>query len=157
THRIRGARPGRGSTVSVALPLADDGQAIRTALWLETDAAYKQATEQLQKVQANAKVTVEQEDKSDDFSHETPAQYLEPHATMNIDREAWEARLRALSTAFRAHPEILTSSISLEVVAETDYFVSSEGTRYQLPFTHARVAIQASARADDGMELHRFE
>ena len=158
THRMRGARSSsRGSTVSAALPLADDADPIKTILWLQTDAAFKQATEQLRKVQANAKVSVEQEDKSDDFSHEAPATYLEPPAAVTVDRGAWEQRLRALSAAFRSHPEILTSSVTLSIQAETDYFTSSEGTRYQLPFTHARIAISASARASDGMELHRFE
>jgi predicted Zn-dependent protease len=157
THHLRTGRPSRSATLSAALPLEDDEYAERSILWLETDAAYKQASEQLRKVQANAKVSVKQEDDSDDFSHEQPTQYVEPHATMTIDRAAWEQRLRALSAAFRTHPEILSSSIGLQAEAETDYFVSSEGARYQLPFIHARVAISASARAADGMELHRFE
>src|SRR5439155_24901138 len=36
THRTRAARPDRGQTRSVALPLANDDYAIRSILWLET-------------------------------------------------------------------------------------------------------------------------
>jgi predicted Zn-dependent protease len=157
SHRVRGARPDRGQTRSATLPLADDDYAIRSTLWLETDAAYKTAVEQLKRVQASAKVTVKQDDDSDDFSHETPATHVEPPAAMTLDRAAWEARLRPLSQLFRGHPDILDSSLALTAIAETDYFVNSEGTRYQVPFTHARIRIQASAQTDDGMELHRFE
>ncbi len=157
THHERGTRPGRGNTRSIALPLDNDEYALRSMLWLETDGAYKAAAEQLKKVQAAEKVTVKQEDDSDDFSHETHAEHLEPAASITLDRAAWEGRLRALSATFRSHPEILWSSIALKATAETDYFVSSEGTRYQVPFTHARITINASTRTDDGMELHRFE
>jgi len=157
TRATRPARPDRGQTRSTVLPLADDDYAIRSIVWLETDAAYKAAAEQLKRVQASAKVTVQQDDDSDDFSHETPAVHLETPAAMAIDRSAWEARLRQLSQLFRGHPEVLDSSLGLTAIAETDYFVDSEGTRYQVPFTHARIRVQASAHTDDGMELHRFE
>jgi TldD protein len=160
THRTRAARPDRpdrGPTRSATLPLDNDDYAIRSILWLETDAAYKAAAEQLKRVQANAKVTVKQDDDSDDFSHETPAEHFEPRTAMTIDRGTWEARLRRLSQLFRGHPEILEGSLGLTATDETDYFVSSEGTRYQVPFTHARITIQASAHTDDGMELRRFE
>jgi TldD protein len=157
THHEHGARPGRGNTRSVALPLDNDEYALRSMLWLETDGAYKAAAEQLKKVEAAEKVTVKQEDDSDDFSREAHAEHIEAAASVALDRTAWEGRLRALSTTFRSHPEILWSSIALKATAETDYFVSSEGTRYQVPFTHARITISASTRTDDGMDLHRFE
>jgi len=157
SHRLRSARPDRGQTRSVTLPLADDDYAIRSLVWLETDAAYKAAVEQLKRVQASAKVTVKQDDDSDDFSHETPATHVEPPAAMTLDRGAWEARLRPLSQLFRGHPDILDSSLGLTALAETDYFVNSEGTRYQVPSTHARIRVSATAQTDDGMELHRFE
>jgi predicted Zn-dependent protease len=156
THHA-GAHSGYGNTRSVELPLDDDAYAIRSMLWLETDAAYKAAAEQLKKVQASTKVTAKQDDDSDDFSQEAKAELIEPAAAVSLDRAAWEHRLRELSALFRAHPDILASSISLSVTAETDYFVSSEGTRYQLPFMHARITINASTRTDDGSELHRFE
>jgi TldD protein len=157
THHMKGGRWGRSGTISVELPLQDDSYAVRSLLWLNTDAAYKHATEQLSKVQANTKVTVKQEDDSDDFSHESPSEYFEPVAEITVDRDAWEKRLRALSAAFRDHPEIHYSTVSLQANVETDYFTNSEGTRYQIPFVHFRLSVNAGTRADDGMELHRFE
>jgi predicted Zn-dependent protease len=157
THHLRASRPGRGSTRSAALPLDDDPFAIRSILWLETDGAYKSAVEQLKKVQAAAKVTVKQDDDSDDFSHETAADHIEAPASVTVDRGAWEKRLRELSAVFRSHPDILGSSVGLSVNAETDYFVSTEGTRFQIPGGHARVTISATVRRPDGTQLHRTE
>ena len=157
THHVETARPGRGQTKEAGLPIEDDPYAIRNALWLDTDTAYKAAVEQLRKVQAQAKVTVKSEDDSDDFSHETPREHFEEPARLQVDRAAWEGRLRSLSARFRAHPEVLSSSVMLSVNAETDYFVSSEGTRYQIPYVHARVTIMGTARRDDGSELQRTE
>ncbi len=157
THHLRDVRRGAGNTVSATLPLEDDSYAIRSILWSRTNEAYKHAVEQLQKAEANAKVKVDEDDPADDFSHEAPAEYIEPAATLAIDRAAWEARLRAASAPFKAHPEILTDSVTLSADAMTRYYVSSEGTRYQVPTVHLRIAITASTRAEDGMELHRFE
>ena len=157
THRLREARRSGGTTVSAALPLTDDPYAVRSILWSRTTDAYKRAVEQLQKAQANAKVKVDEDDPSDDFSHEPAADDLEPAATLAVDRHAWEERLRTLSLPFKAHPEILTDGVSLSADAETRYYISSEGTRYQVPSVHYRLAVTATTRADDGMELHRFE
>jgi predicted Zn-dependent protease len=156
THRT-GGRRGRGGTVTAPLPLVDDPLAVRTALWLATDSAVKQATEQLSKAQANKKVTVGDDDNSDDFSHETASEYFDAPASLTVDRPSWEKRLRALSATFRSHPEILSSSVSLTAMAETDYYVNSEGTRYQIPAVHFRITVSASTRADDGMDLRRTE
>jgi TldD protein len=159
THamRDRGSYFDRDHTVSTALPIEDDEYALRSALWLETDIATKRAFEQLQKVQANAKVKTEAEDKSDDFSHEAPVDYFEVPAPLAIDRPAWEKRLRALSAQFRKYPEITNASVSIAATSEMHYYVSSEGTRYQFPSTHVRVMVVARTIADDGMELHRTE
>jgi TldD protein len=156
THRMRGGRA-RGLTLSATLPLEDDPYAIATTLWLTTDSAAKQAAEQLTKTLAAKKVTVGEEDQSDDFSREAPTEYFEPPASITIDRSEWETRLRKLSAKFREHPEILVSNLSLLGSAETQYYVNSEGTRYQIPFVSVRITISASTRADDGMMLSRTE
>lgn len=156
THGMRGG-PSRGLTLNAALPLEDDPYAIATTLWLTTDSAAKAAAEQLTKALASKKVTVRDEDQSDDFSHEAPSEYLEPPATIAIDRGAWEARLRTLSAKFRSHPEILGANVSLLGSAETDYYVNSEGTRYQIPFVFVRITVSGYARATDGMMLSRTE
>jgi len=159
THGVRGRMRffAHDDTVSTLLPLDDDPYALRSAMWLATDQAYKHAAEELQKVQANAKVKAELEDKSDDFSRGPPAVYVEAPARFEVDRAAWEKRLRALSAQFKTAAGIETATVALQVSAETRYYASTDGTRYQIASTHGRVMISATTTADDGMALHRFE
>jgi TldD protein len=161
THLVHGPRSfsdlRKMFTVSGALPIDDDGYAIRSVLWQKTDEAYKHAVEDLQKVQATTSVTTEAEDKADDFSRETATVYHEPPATLEIDRAAWETRLRALSAEFRRWPDLTNGHVGLTATAETIYYVNSDGTSTQQPRVNLRVTIQAETIASDGMSLGRFE
>jgi predicted Zn-dependent protease len=161
THQVHGPRSisdfRSRFTVSASLPIEDDGYAIRSVLWKKTDEAYKRAAEDLQRVQATASVTTEAEDKADDFSRETATVYHEAPAALEIDRAAWESRLRALSAEFRRWPDLTIGQVGLIASAETIYYVNSDGTSTQQPRVNLRVTIQAETVAADGMELRRFE
>lgn len=148
---------GHGHTRSATVPYEDDDYALRSALWLDTDDAYQRAAEQLQKVEAQVKVKAEAEDKSDDFSREPASQYYEAARPLQIDRFTWEQRLRTASALFKLSPHVTSSSVALQATSEMRYYVNSDGTRYQAPYTHLRVSITASTLASDGMELHRME
>src|SRR2546425_10626651 len=79
-HQIREGFPSFdfGSRFSLAeVPIEDDPDAIRGVLWYETDRQYKQAIERLTNVKTNVEVKVREEDKSGDFSHESPEKYYE--------------------------------------------------------------------------------
>jgi TldD protein len=159
THAVadRMAAYGDRNTVTKRLPVEEDEYATRTALWLATDEAYKSAQRKLEKVRADAQVSVAAEDRSDDFSREPPTQYYEPPVVIAIDRAVWEPRLRALSAELGKYGDITGSSVTLSSNATTTYFASSEGARYQTPHPHIRLSISAWTTAEDGMELHRFE
>ena len=139
------------------MPIEDDDFALRTSIWSATDRAYKDAVEELQKVQANSRVKVDADDRSDDFSQEPPAEYLEAPAALVLDLEAWKPRLRALSAEFRKYPELVYSGVSIKGTASTRYYTSSDGTRLQLPATHIRIMVTGRALAPDGMALSRNE
>ena len=70
---------------------------------------------------------------------------------------AWEDRLRRLSGRFRGQAEILDSDASLQATSLTLWLLNSEGTAIQTGRNYVRVFIEADARAEDGMELERFE
>jgi predicted Zn-dependent protease len=65
--------------------------------------------------------------------------------------------LRRLSAAFKSHPQILRSSVSLQAASVTSYFVDSDGAKIREPRFFARLAVYGSVRADDGMELDFFD
>jgi TldD protein len=140
------------------LPLADDRDAISRTLWEMTNREYRRASPAYSKVMSNSAVQAEEEDKSPDFSNET-AQIQIDHAGAPIvfNQKEWEEKIRKISSAFRKYPEIYNSSVTLQVQQTTSYFVSSEGSKVETPGTMARLVVEASTRADDGMDLVRVE
>ena len=149
----------RSSAVnSATLPLADDREALSRSLWLATNVGYGKALENYLRVKTEAEVRAKEEDSSPDFSQEAPQVYLgKPAPQVVIDRAAWEQRVRALSLLFRDYPNVNMNMVMLVAQNETDYFVSSEGSRVVTPHVQARVVVLGMTRADDGMDLFRVQ
>ena len=143
---------------SGALPLGDDPDAISRVLWELTDREYKRAAPAYLNVKTNTAVRAEEEDKSPDFSKATPQTHTgEPLTVPGFDRSAWEGEIRRLSGAFRKYADVYSGTVSLQVANSNARLVSSEGTMIATPSASARMVMEASTRADDGMELLRVE
>ena len=147
----------RGSGVrSFSLPVTDDPKALRLALWRGSNTGYGNALENYLRVKTEAQVRAKEEDTSPDFSEESPQVAVgKPAPPVVVDRAAWEQRVRSLSKVFRDYPEVYQNLVLLTVQNETDYFVSSEGSRVVTPHMAARLVVFAVTRADDGMDLFR--
>lgn len=160
THAVRGnplARMLASFSAPVPIPVEDDVDAIKSVLWLQSDRKYKEAVEKLIEAQTSSTVKVDEEDQSADFSREEPEYYLGPKGRIEVNTSEWEQLLKEQSGAFAKVPEIYTSGVSLLVNATTKYLVNSEGTKIRYGSTHARLSIYAETKAEDGMELYRFE
>jgi predicted Zn-dependent protease len=156
THMMR-ETGGAQSPSTLYVPIEADPDALRAILWYYTDLKYKQATEQLTKVKIDAQVKVEEEDKSDDFSREPVAKFFAKPLTMSVDRHAWEEKVRKYTAPFASYGNIYGATATLILDIETRWYVSSEGseTVVSLPFYH--LYLSAFTKADDGMELPRYE
>jgi predicted Zn-dependent protease len=156
TRQIRGGagdRFGRRFDGSAQAPLEDSPLAVQHALWQATDGAFKSAVERFQRVRTDLKTTVEEEHKADDFSREKPSVYSEPEVALALDREEWGRRIRNVSRLALKYPLIYESSVAVVGVANNRSMVSSEGSRVKTSQKHLRVAVTASTKADDGMDL----
>jgi predicted Zn-dependent protease len=160
TRQLRGSDGGRfgrfgGSSASVAIE--DDREAVQHVLWQMTDRAFKSAVERFQRVKTDLKTTVEEESKADDFSREESSVDFEADAQLALDRQAWARRVRNVSQLALRYPLIYDSSVTVVSAAENRYMVTSEGTRLKTGAKRLRVAVSASTKADDGMDLsHSF-
>ncbi len=144
--------------VSGMLPLGNDRDAVARVLWQLTDQVYRRAAPTFLRVKTTTAVRSAEEDKSPDFSEETPQQRVEkPPAPISVDQKAWEERIRRYSGYFRKYAEVQTSQVTLQVQRTEFHFVSSEGSAIVTPGTVARLVIQAETIADDGMPLFRVE
>jgi predicted Zn-dependent protease len=142
----------------VQIPLGDDSKAIAHSLWEVTNAGYGKALESYLRVKTESQVRAKEEDTSADFSKEQPQISIgTPAAPPVVDRAAWEKRLRALSAVFREFPDVNQNMVLFNAESETDYFVSSEGSRIVEPHRSARIVVFALTRADDGMDLFRAQ
>ncbi len=157
THQLRGGAPSHvfGSG-NMALPLDDDADAIRHALWYNTDRIFKNAAKRLTQVKTDLKVKVEEEDRSDDFTREDAHVFHEEPVKLVFDGDAWVARLRKISMIAREFPLIYSSSVTVGAFAGTRYMVTSEGTRLQTVERRYRVTMSAGTKAEDGMDLSQF-
>ncbi len=160
THQLRGGfdRFDRFRRFSRTLiPVDDDPEAIRSVLWYHTDDKYKRAVERLTRVKTNVQVKVEEEDQSADFSREGAEKYIENLADVALDRALWEDKIRRYTKPFSAHGDIYQGQASITATGQARWFVSSEGARIQTSRPGYRLFIFAVTKADDGMELPRFE
>ncbi len=160
TRQIRGAFPSFDFSDRFSLaeiPIEDAPDAIRGVLWYETDRRYKHAIEQLTKVKTNVQVAVEAEDKSADFSREPPAKYFESPALVTAGRRKWEEKIRRYTEPFAGQSDTYEANATLSAQGETRWYVNSEGSEIQTSQTYYRLFISAFTKADDGMELPRYE
>ena len=140
----------------VQIPVSDL-DALRNALWFETDKKYKDAVEQLTKVKTDVQVKVQEEDQSPDFSAEEPENFVGDLVSFEIDRQAWEAKLKQYSAPFAGSEHIYSSQATLGFAVVTRWYVNSEGAAIRTSEPRARLSIFGMTKAEDGMELPRFE
>ena len=160
THQIRGPRgtnTGPNFTYPVLMPIDNDIDALRSVIWLETDQKYKAAVERFIQVKANRTIKVDEEDTSADLSRESKQTAVLPLAAVDVDVRNWEDRLKTYSALFKRYPEIYEGTVSLSADADNDYIVNSEGTSIQHGGSLVRLSVYARTKAEDGMELYRFE
>ena len=160
THPIRGGGlggfgPGRQAGYGT-VPVGD-ADALRSRLWYWTDKKYKQAIERFTMVKTNVQVKVEEEDTTGDFSAAKAQKAAEETVPLLVDRAAWEEKVRKYTAPFNQSPHIYASSASFSGNIETRWFVNSEGSRIKVSQPYYRLSVSASTKADDGMELPRYE
>jgi len=146
-----------GLVGATPVPIDDDPIAIRAALSSQTDRRYRAAVAKLDRVRAGARLRVAAEDSSPDFSREPPERYTEPAVALSLDRGAWEGKLRRYTAPFARHADIYGGNATLVANVETRWYVSSDGAEIQTSRPMYRLQITAYSKAEDGMELPRYE
>lgn len=148
----------RTSSSKAYLPIEGDNweDAIRQAIWAETESRYEFAVESYQQAKTKSTVSVADEDKAPCFSEAPVEKYYEaplPADKQTIDKEVWEKRMKEVSAAFKEFPQLQMGTAGITFKVLRTYFVNTEGTEVVQNRTYARVMLSASLKADDGMEL----
>lgn len=144
--------------VSGVLPYGNEPNSLSRVLWELTDRAYKRSSPAFLNVKTNTAVRAEEEDKSPDFSKESPVTHTSEDVKLpEFDRPVWEAEIRRVSSVFRKYPNVYYANVVLQVQDAKQRKVTSEGTSIITPSVSTRLIMEAQTRADDGMDLLRVE
>ena len=141
--------------------LDDDPIALRSALWMATDQAYKSALAAYAQKQAALK-QVETPPQADDFSKETPVISLTESLKLDVDEQAWEARVARASGLYRTDASVKDSQRDVQNSAgnfsarvTTTWLVTSEGAIVRKSAASYEEYIGVGTQAADGMRLDR--
>ena len=152
---------GQGDGAIQLAALDDDAIAMRTALWLATDQAYKNALAAYAQKQAALK-QVETPPQADDFSQEKPIIRLEEPLRLKLDERAWEARVardtglyRTDSTVKDGQRDVQYSMGSFTALVKTTWLVTSEGAIVRKSAADYQESFAVGTQAADGMSLER--
>jgi len=139
------------------VPVDDDAEVLRRAIWLETDRQYRAAAEALIKIKTGREVKVESaEGQAPDFSREDLQNYIGPRVSISVDRRPWEQKVRAYTRAFRESKAIINSIVTFSATAQNRYHVNSEGTQLQFGQIRYRLELFIQGKAPDGMDINRY-
>lgn len=153
--------PGNGLGTGVPVSMQDDPLALAQALWMLTEAQYRDALVALSAAESGEQLRSQDEDQpaSPDFSEEPAVVHLEPRVQLDLSglAQAWEPRLMEASATLGEDERVLESNVVLLVNVDNRSFVDSGGSKVQGSHVRLRVMLSATAQADDGMRLSRFE
>ncbi len=156
SHKV-GERQMQGGGPGAPVPLDDDADVLRRAIWLETDKQYRVASQALIKIKTGKEVKVETaEGRAPDFSREQPHTYIGVPATIAVDRKPWEEKVRAYTKSFRSSTAIINSIVTFTAQAQNAYQVTSEGTQLQFGQIRYRLELFIQGKAPDGMDIDRY-
>src|ERR1700731_2866873 len=156
SHKV-GERQMASGGPGTSVPIDDDAEVVRRAIWLETDKQYRAASEALIKIKTGKEIKVETaEGRAPDFSREEAHTFIGPQASLAVDRKSWEERVRAYTKAFRQSPAIINSIVTFSAQAQNAYQVTSEGTQLQFGQIRYRLELFIQGKAPDGMDIDRY-
>jgi TldD protein len=152
---------GRGDGSIELAGLDDDPIALRSALWQATDQAYKNALSAYAQKQAELK-QVQTPPQSDDFSQEKPIVSLADLVALQLDDDAWTARVARFSGLYGTDPAVSATQRDVEYAeasfrarATTTWIATSEGTIVRKSEAQYEESFAAGTQAADGMSIDR--
>jgi TldD protein len=151
----------RGDGTLELAPTDDNPEALRYALWIATDTAYKNALRAYSAKQAALK-QFQSAQAQQDFAQVKPVVQVSPLVTLEINRSDWRNRIIEASGLFASDPQVRPfaehvqySTANIRAIALNRYLVNTEGTTLRQGYTGYDGSISVGGQAADGMRLSR--
>lgn len=133
-------------------PADPDYDALRHALWLRFDTAYKAAAEAIAKKRAFLE-TRTVEDRPADFGPAKVATLVLPIAPLEVDQARWTALVKKASAVFRGYPALQQGDARFRATVATQRMVTSDPAQHRFSLPSYSIRLRATAQAADGMEV----
>ncbi len=146
---------GEGGALTPRVIPMDDDALLRRAAWLQTDAAYKDAVNSLERKRSMAKTEVRDDEALNDFSKEEPTRLVVAPPAVEPEPVEPADYARRVAAVFRDFPDVHYGEVQVVVSDERRYFISSEGSEIAVSTPFRGVSIECSTQAPDGMPLSR--
>jgi predicted Zn-dependent protease len=139
----------------------NDPDALRSALWTATDAAYKNALRAYAAKQAALK-QFQNPPTANDFSPAQAVTRIEPLLSLNIDRDDWKHRVIEASGLYAVDSQVKTfaadvqySSAQVTAMVVNRYTVNTDGMVLRDGYSWYQDLINIGGQAPDGMQVAR--
>ena len=146
---------GRGGGGSVSLPEDHDYAAIRHAVWLASDSAYKRAIEGYAEKMASLDES-RNEDRPADFTPSEPIVKVLPLATLSFTDSDWQVSLEKgaqLTNLMNGYPQVVDGGFRISARATNHYIVSSEGTQIRHGNVQYTMNLSVTVETPEGLRL----
>lgn len=154
THNMQlGGAPG-------TLPIVDNEDILRLAIWKSTDMAYKNAAQIYEQLLTNKKVRVAEEDTAADFSDAKREVYFDgpvDYKALKPDLDQVATALKRFTQVFKQNPDLLQGGANFEFKTTRKYFVDTDGSNIVEDGTETWQSIFGNTKAADGMELPLYK
>ncbi|MCQ2117493.1 MAG: metallopeptidase TldD-related protein [Bacteroidales bacterium] len=134
--------------------------ALKQGIWQKTMERYDIALGNYDSAISKMKTNADNEDKAPCFVFPPVERYYENEpdgAYHSIDIKSWEERLNCISNVFKGCEHIQQAKADLSYELERTYIVTSHGSVVVQNRKAARIMIQASVKADDGMSCPLYK
>lgn len=137
------------------IPLDDDFDALKRAIWYETDLRYKQGIMNYLKKKGRFISGVET-DKLPDFSGSSgpPVHRVDPLPEFKVAFPEWEDIVRKVSVHFKKTPDIEKSRVKLFADRSIRYYLDSEGNKIRDAVLNYKVILEVWTKTDSGNRIH---
>ncbi|MBI4232657.1 hypothetical protein HY605_05470 [Candidatus Peregrinibacteria bacterium] len=144
---------GYGGGYGSGIPLDDDYDAFRYAIWLATDRDYKAALDTLARKKAYLE-TQKMEERPDDFSKEDAVVLLQPLKKFTFAKDRWKELAKKTSAIFKQYPDINQSGAAFSAAYSNRYLVNSENFKERITDNaFMYFTAEAQTQSEDGMPL----
>ncbi|MDR0385783.1 MAG: hypothetical protein LBH60_06875 [Prevotellaceae bacterium] len=137
------------------IPLENDAKGIATAVWENLDRTYKNAAESYEaKVAVIAQQNMEEEELNlPDFDKTEPVTLIIDQPKVNADKAYWEDFAKKSSEILKKYPEILNSSVKINIADQMIYTYNTENTKLAIPDPYYCMTLSLYSVTKDGQEL----